>query len=307
MHRLCFMGDWSDPQEGNPAGKFTEWLASGGKDLNVEIELVDVGDPKLRWSDYGIPSAPPSLPVAVFVGRGHGGEGFVIDHWDPEPNEEDLKLLENSPVRQQLQQQLGKKLAVLLYSAAFDTDGQDLEQLLHRVVEKWSRRNELGISLIQLDRTDPRERTLLSFAGIGQAGPAWVGVVFGRGKLMAPPLVGEEITEGRINELINQLIQDCACSKPLPSMGVDLPLAWNDQLSDAVVALPSLVENSQETQAVLPSLATTVSTLKDSPSADLTNTKQPGNPTLLTIALGTLAVSIFVVVGISVVMIWRRR
>jgi len=65
-------------------------------------------------------------------------------------------------------------------------------------------------------------------------GPDWVGVVFGRMKLMAPPLLGAEITVERLNELIGQLTQECSCLRSTQSMGVDMLCPWDERMSAKV-------------------------------------------------------------------------
>lgn len=311
VHRICVIAGSDDVDAEATSSKLSDWLATAGEGLNLELKRIDVEDPNILWGEFGIPSAPPIVPVVVLVGRGHGvGNYFVMNHWEPAPVDEDLKRLVQSPIRQQLQQQLGRRLAVLLYAAGSTTTGST-ERTLSQVVKKWSGQSELGISVLNLDRTDDRERTLLSFAGIDTSGPDWLGVVFGRGKLMAPPLVGNDITEGRIDELIGQLIQQCACSKPLPTMGVDLPLVWNNELDKTLVAISDAVDAAQTgaTETVLPSLATSLSSLEspnlERPVASGNNSRTGSH--LLQVTIGMAILSVTIITGISCIMIWRNR
>jgi hypothetical protein len=238
VHRLCLMAAANDRAAEQIANDISTWLAKDAVDLNVELERVDVNDPAVDWSRYGIPSAPPSTPVVALVGTNHEtGRSFVIDHWQPSPTSDDLQLLTHSPIRSRLQEELGRNLAVLLYAPCSNCDNAAVAAMLQHSADQWRETAELGVCLVEIDRADPAEQLLLRFAGIRPEGPNWVGVVFGRGKLMNPPLVGEEVTQERVEELVNQVLVECACSKPLPSMGVDLPLLWPDDLDDTVVEL----------------------------------------------------------------------
>jgi hypothetical protein len=256
-HQLCVMAHRNDPPARMISEDLIAWLKGPGRDLNLDSVFVDADDPQVVWTDYGIPSAPPQLPVVVLVGHNPGsGKRFVIDHWEPGPNPEELAALLTSPVRRKIHDEVGKSLALMLFSPAIDSDGL-ARTTLNESVAKWSDVETLGITIVELDRSDPRERILLSFAGIRPDGPDWMGMVFGRGKLMSPPLEGEDISKAAIDELIEQVALDCSCSKPVHTLGVDIPLAWNDQSNAEVVYLkkPSLEGDSEKLASLLPSLA----------------------------------------------------
>jgi hypothetical protein len=252
MHRLCVMAESGDPAADEIETRLGGWLDQEAIDLNLELVRVNADDPDVRWSDFGIPSAPPVLPVTVLVGTNREtGVNFVIQHWEPAPTDEELAALAGSPLREQLQRELGRQLAVVLYAPCLDCEDDRVPAMLNLVGREWQdvQGTGLGVSVIEVDRTDPAERLLLSFAGVAPDGPDWVGVVFGRGKLMNPPLIGEEITPAALNGLLEQVLADCSCSKPLPSMGVDLPMVWTAELDDQVVALGAPAEDVG-TQAV---------------------------------------------------------
>ena len=125
-------------------------------------------------------------------------------------------------------------------------------------VESKIENERIGLSVIRLDRSDPDEQLLCRFMGIRPDSPDTLCVAFGRGKLMSPPLIGDEITADNIHTLITQIRQACSCSKPLSTMGVDLPLVWSDAndlniiLMDAEIDLSDLdseVQNMLDAKA----------------------------------------------------------
>jgi hypothetical protein len=257
VHRLCVMADSGDPATAEIADQLADWLDREAPDLNIEVVRVAADDPEVRWSDFGIPSAPPVLPVTVLVGTNREtGVNFVIQHWEPAPADNELAALAASPLRDQLQQELGRQLAVVIYAPCASCDDDRVSTMLSLLQREWQnvQGSELGVSVIEVDRTDPAERLLLSFTGLPPDGPDWVGVVFGRGKLMNPPLIGDEITPAALNGLLDDVLADCSCSKPLPSMGVDLPMVWAPELDDQVVALGMPVEAAEPDSITLTGL-----------------------------------------------------
>jgi len=314
MHRLCVMARGDDSSAQSIADELEGWLKKSGAGLNIELVFIAADDPKVRWSEYGIPSAPHRLPVVVLYGRNNGvRQSFFIEHWEPAPDDDDLAALVNSPVRQQLQEQLGGHLAVLLYAPGRNSDSGKSRDTLDQAVKHWGGDGAMGVSVVQLDRTDERERTLLSFIDLDpNGGDDWVGVVFGRGKLMAPPLQGAEITQPHVTELIKQLEEACSCSKPLTSMGVDIPLIWDERL-DATVVRISEVDATVE-PAELPGMAVAGSSSKATSAsvAERVSEKSAASirswsDSLLVMTLGTIGVLVMAVVGISVAMLRRAN
>ncbi len=299
MHRLCLITATDDEAAQSERDRLTVWLTTDGAGLNIELAHLCADDPEVEWANYGIPSSPPVLPVVALIGKNYGtSENFVIAHWEPTPQDEDLTTVLHSPVRQQLQEMLGKSLAILLYAPGGQRDEDKMLQIFASVQSTWLAKNLPPIQIVELDRHDPREQTLVSFMGLHPDGPAMAGVVFGRGKLMSPPLLGPEITSKRINELVDQIYQDCNCSKPLPSIGVDLPLVWNEELAKTFVPVSDPATKTEDPRlAALPSMGSFAKT-EDSPKATqgsqqppapIVTTSEPGNH-LVTISLVTLGV-----------------
>jgi hypothetical protein len=317
VHQLCVIAQSSDENAAATAGRLGEWIEGPGKGLNLELVRVNAEDPEIDWPSYGIPSVPPELPVVVLVGRNYGnGESFYIQHWQPAPSEQDLAALSDSPVRERIRQEVGQRMAVVLYVPASAGEEESAQPLLERIAEKWSSPGPLGVSVIELDRADPQEQLLLSFAGVGPQGPDWLGVVFGRGKLMGPPLVDENMAEASLDELIEQVTAECSCSKPLPQLGVDIPLVWNEKYDAAEVVLAE-ADTSAELDVPLPGLSAslppdqTASPLER--DQDYNASLSPGdrldssNNTLLATALWTLAVLFVVITTVSICIVWWKK
>ncbi|MFH1068869.1 MAG: hypothetical protein V1794_04530 [Candidatus Glassbacteria bacterium] len=238
VHLLTVMARPGDSQAERIYAGLESWADSLRGELNLEVGFVNADDPAVRWEDYGVPSAPPSLPVVVLTGRPSASTGrsnFVVDHWEPGPAEDDLKLVESSPARERIRELVGRKLAVVVYVPGNDGGSPIGREAVEAVAGRWSERESLGVEVLEVDRGDEAERLLLSFMGVGRDGPDWAGVVFGRGKLM-PPLQGEEITEAALEGQLQILLGDCSCLQNPRALGVDLPLAWEAALDSAVVA-----------------------------------------------------------------------
>lgn len=241
MHLLGVMAAADDPAGEKIYLRLEQWLNDSGQDLNIELNRVDTDDPDTPWEDYGIPSAPPVLPVVVLAGSGSASlrrPNFVVDHWEPGPKNEALEVLKSSPARESIRGEVGHRLAVLVYVPGNDNQDNSAADVIDSVVRTWSEREPLGISVVRVERSDKRERLLLSFMGMRRTGPDWVGVVFGQGKLM-PPLRGQEITEESLNTMLETLLGQCSCLQSPTALGIDIPMDWDEACDESVVALRS--------------------------------------------------------------------
>ncbi len=237
VHRLCIIADAEDSAGEALYDRLDGWFKTSGAALNVELMRVDADDQEVRWDEYGIPSVPPSLPVTVLAGsRYTERRRFFVDYWEPGPTLEDLESMSTSPARDAMRTELVRRVAVLLYIPGTNGDAGSAEQVLDAVVKRWSGEVPLGLSVVRLDRSDERERLLVSFTGVKEQGADWVAVVFGKGKLM-PFLEGPEITEAGLNELIMSLVEECTCLRPPSSLGVDIPMTWDENDDSALVRL----------------------------------------------------------------------
>jgi len=268
------------------------WLQGAGEGLNVALVRVAADGPGVKWSEYGLPSAPPSLPVVVLAGwQSAERRGFYIDHWQPAPTVDDLERLKTSPARQALQRDLVRRLAVLLYVPGAGDQHAGTEAVLQTVVDAWSARESAGVSLVRVERSDPHERLLVSFVGANRARDDWVAVVFGRGKFM-PPLVRADITEAGLNACLETLVGACTCLTSPSLLGVDIPMVWDETLDATVVPLRAGADPNA------PKRLQTV----------LAETRGPRlkGPMLAT-TLWTLGALALLVCGATVVIAWRRR
>ena len=306
VHRLCVIAEADDPEAAEIEERLQTWLRGPAAGLNVRIERVDAHDPETDWNTLGIPSAPPQLPVTVLVGHSNSsGENFVISHWEPAPDDGELERLKSSPLREQLTQKLGRHLAVLLYFGA-DGDSETRAMLRKRATGNVGS-ERLGLGLIELDPADLDDPLLMSFAGIDpQAGNALF-VAFGQGKLMEPPLFGEQITRDEVDNLIEQLCAACSCSKPLPMLGVDLPLVWTPELDSTLVLMDAELEGEFGLASTEEDTETPAS--EDSSSDDLliADRSPAETTTLLGPVLWTLTALVVIVGGASVLVLRGSR
>ncbi len=260
IHRLCVIGKTADDSAARQIhDKLATWLDSTRGGLNLELFYLAAEDSDVRWQEYGIPSAPRSLPVVTLVGRrALERKSWVIDHWEPAPNSEDLERLRTSPAREAIRRQIGRRLAVLLYVPSTDRKSGMAERVIDAVVKTWARKEALGLSVVRVDRLDERERLLLSFSGVQASGPDWLAVVFGRGKFM-PPLEGQNITEAELNAMLELLTGECACLGSPGTLGVDIPMMWDKALDQAVIRLRMPISISEAVSDPLGSAETDAS------------------------------------------------
>jgi hypothetical protein len=296
LHALCVIGrSETDIAARQIYDRLAEWLELSAAGINLEPLYLSGDDPDTRWEEFGMPSAPGSMPVVALVGRrAMPRRSWVMDHWEPAPTDEDLAHLKTSTAREAMRGLLGRKLAVLLYIPGTGPSAGAAEGTLDAAVQAWENKKEewLGLSVVQVDRADQRERLLLKFTGVKPAGPDWVAVVFGRGKFM-PPLEGDAITEARLNEQLEQLIEACTCMRPPASMGVDIPMIWTQALDDTVVRL-----QTEEDVSAVPAEADVLPPTATTESA-------PEGPIVARI-LWTFGGLLAVVLLVTAALLWRR-
>jgi len=292
VHRLCVISDGWDTQSQALFSRLEKWLAESGANLNVELVRLDGRDENVQWPDYGIPSAPLDLPVVMLAGYDRANRrSFVITHWEPGPSDKDLDALTSSPAREAIKREVVKHWAVVLYATGAGGEAGGGEAVIEAVANDWVQKHAPGLSVVRLDRTDPRERLLASFIGLPRSGPDWVGIVFGRGKLMAPPLEGREITEEALEKLLSQLIEICSCLRPPTMMGVDIPMLWEPALDESVVSLLPPAGAGVAAGAIAP----------ETPSL------RPAGHAMLAATLSALGLSALVVFGATLALVRRER
>ncbi len=250
IHRLCVIAESTDQQAWEIYDKLESWFLQNGEALNIDLYKVEGDSQNIPWNEYGIPSAPPSMPVVVLSGY-HRVENrtFFIHHWKPLPDEKSMKAIQTSPVRELLRNELGKKLAIFLYVPG--TSGKSVEKLevIVKVIDRWNRKNALDISMLSIQRNNEQEKLLLAFMGIQDEGPEWVGIVFGKGTLMFPPLRGDEITEYNLEQQLEILLLNCSCLRSASSLGVNIPMIWNQEQTKNVI--PTVAKSEDKNNPVL--------------------------------------------------------
>lgn len=310
MHRLCIFANESDEQAAEIQERLARWMESDGKNMNIRLERVNADDPAADWKSYGIPSAPPKLPAVALIGEfPRPKRAFVIDHWEPAPADEELAVLRTSPVREAAASAAVDNWAVILYSASSGGASEAHDTAVANVVKSWNETRPPGVELIRFDRNDPRERILCRFAGITTATPDWVGVVFARGKLMAPPLYGDEITEAAVNELLERLPVPCTCLQDSLTYGLDMPIDWAPAL-DVKLAAAAPVQEYFE-QALPGSVQAIGSSLPNQAPAPAPVASGPALPKhdqhVMGMAIAALTVAASVIIGSAIVVMFRAR
>ncbi len=237
-HRLCVMGNKGDAEADAIYTRLNQWYQANKEGFNLRVERVNADDPEIRWERYGLPSAPPSFPVTVLVGISlFLQQSFLIEHWEPAPEDNALAALRATPSLEAAKQHLVDVWAVLLYARGTGDGAGKGQAVLANLVKRWETEHAPGVHLVLLERADPREKILCSFAGIKPEGPDWAGILFGRGRLMGPPLQGADITEENADRLLKNLTVPCTCLQESIALGIDVPLVWEPRLDEKFASL----------------------------------------------------------------------
>lgn len=313
VHRLCVI-TWSDDPRGKQVhDSYARWFAENGEGLNVELApLVAADDPEIDWpNQFGIPFAPTRqqpMPAVVLVGRrGSDDSNFVIAGWHPPPAVDELVTLRTSPARQAIRDEALRRIAVVLYVPGTDEHSGQVQPIIDSVVRTWSAKEPAGIGVVRVDRSDERERLLLSFCAVPPSGPDWLAVVFGRGKFLSTPdgkaLEGERITEDQIDALIDAVMADCTCSRPARSLGVDVPMVWDESFDERVVWLYDEGDVTAAIRQDAPADADGQTPSAHDPAFD----PAPTATTSLRTTTWTLAGLALIVSMAAVILLWGKR
>ena len=236
-HRLCYFFAEGEPAAEETYLRIEAWFRANGDRLNVHPEQVNTSDPEVRWSDYGMTGPPPQLPVTALVGSSMlFRHPFVIDHWEPAPSNEELDQLFHAPSMEKAKERLVDIWGVVLY-AVQDTAQAQAGAWIEAAVKEWGDSHEPGLAFLRVDPEDPGERLFTALAELGPEAPECAAVVFGRGRLMAPLLRGEELTKENLYRLLDQLTVPCTCLADSTVMGLDLPVRWEEALDIRFAAL----------------------------------------------------------------------
>jgi hypothetical protein len=244
MHRLVFFSQGAAPADDSLYAPVEAWFADHkDRNLNLRIERINGEAPGISWEEFGMPAAPPVLPVTVLAGTSRLiSRPFVITHWDPAPESADLDLFFASPSLKKAKETIVDEWAVVLYAPADGSRREELETALHA----WSEANPPGVSMAEIDRSDPAEKLFRAVANIQEETPDTAGVLFGKCKLMAPLLKGEEINQDNIHGLLGRLAEPCTCMEDAIGLGLDLPVFWEPELDRRFAELETAARGYRE-------------------------------------------------------------
>jgi hypothetical protein len=295
VHRLCVFSHAGDASADAAFQRLEAWRKESA-DFNVTLERVNADDAAVDWTTYGIPSAPPQLPVTALIAEFPPGRAFVIDHWEPAPEAEALQALQDSPARQQIKDGLINAWAVILYAPG--SARQTIDPMIESVSRKWAETQSPGLAVVRFDPADPHERVLRGFTG-AKPSEDWLGVIYGRGRLLAPPMRGPEISEAGLNGLLEGLAAKCTCLQDSLKLGLDIPMAWPADLTSKVLGTTAPQGYTE--------ISLDASPEKEEPAAALAAEIPDESAHVLVTALVPLAVAGLVVGVVIAVMLFRRN
>ncbi len=294
LYMLAVFGPEKDGKTDTIAADLEKWLLPQSDLLNIRIERVHTDSPEVDWKRYGLKKSPELLPTVALIGRfSLLQESYCLKQWHPKPASEALERLGTSPALEAAKEHLVHVWGVLLFSPSPDEPDPAVKATLEAVEKRWDKEHAPGIRMVTLDRTDPKEAILCKLAGLDEDSLDWVCVLFGRGKLLLPPLEGEDISAQRLEQLLNQLTVPCTCIQDTTTTGLDLPLRWEKTLDERFALLEKAAGGYQEL-----SLGNQIDTKIDQLFPESSSAKQRIRfllalvPTFL-LALGAIGITLF--------------
>ncbi len=235
MFRLNVIAPRGDAQGDALYAMVEDRLRGCNGTLNIAPTRIEPGA-ATRWDDYGLDGPPAHFPAATLTGEVRGLRQLLFaGQWNAGLSAEDVAALLDSPLRTRLAEAVLHAWAVLLYSPGPNSP-PERAAIFDRVAKRWAIEQSPGVTLVTFDRNDPRERTLRAFAGLDNDMPDWLGIVFGKGKLLLPPLLGDKLTENGINEQLKRLAVQCTCIEETTVRSVSVPMRWDAALDKQIPA-----------------------------------------------------------------------
>ncbi len=206
------------------------WIEEQGGDLNVQLEHVLPEDAMYLKMRYGVTEPLVEMPATFFSGR-HPTESraVVLTQWTPAPDVSVLEGLHANTTLAQIARDTPEFWAALVYARGTGAPRRDA---VENVVAQWRTHHGPGVALHELDRHDPDNALLCAVADIAADGEDWVGVVFGRGRLLLPALQGDAITARKLDRLLSGLQDFSTCPLHTAAMGIDLPMRWDETYTE---------------------------------------------------------------------------
>ncbi len=211
------------------------WLDDAGAGLNLHAEHILPEDAMYLRMRYGVSEAPSETPVTVFSGR-HPAEPRPIPflEWTPAPELSLLEDLKTNATLAAVSRDALAHWAVIVYARGAGVERRDA---IDAVVAQWRRNHAPGVVVHELDRRAPENAFLCAVAGINEDGEDWAGIVFSRGRLLLPTLVGDAISERELDRLLNRLMVPCTCLQQATTFGFDLPMFWEEDYAQRYINL----------------------------------------------------------------------
>jgi len=235
VHRLCYFMRAGD----DGYGAVEKALEGAGPHLNIVPDKVDCGA-LIDWPMYGFAEPPAGTPFVGLVGPSPcTRQPVVFMQWPAAPDAAACAALRTSPLREAIKAAVIDYWAAIVYAPAGDDKSTAIHPEIQAVAAVWNAQRSPGLTVLRLDRRDPSERVFCAFAGIEPDGPAWAGIVYGRGKLMTSPLQGDGITRAALDAMLRRLPMACTCLQDAVSFGIDMPMAWEPEWDAKVLAAAS--------------------------------------------------------------------
>jgi len=227
LFQLAVIAPRNDARGDAIFGRVEEAFRAAGDMLNVLPSRIE-SDDETAWNAYGLDGPPARFPVITLTGRVRGIDRVLfVAQWDGDLPADDIAAIVDSPLRARLAEAVLNAWAVLLYSPG--PNASDRAELFDPVAKRWAAEQSPGIAVLTLDRSDPHERLLCAFAGLEPGMPDWLGIVYGKGKLLLPPLLGDKITGDEINAQLQRLSVQCTCVEDAEVRSVSVPMRWEPE------------------------------------------------------------------------------
>lgn len=220
-------------------------------DANIEVEIVNLDEqpdhPAMTYYNFW---KSDSLPIAIIVSAEAQSMLLPLSSSRKQFKEAVWSMLEktiSSPVRAEIIKNIIKAYAVVLFihgennaknKAALEKVVRAIEEI-SKIMKQMPKPIDAPPKLIEItQKSVSEEKILLWSLGLSEKGgeEPLVAILYGRGRRMGPLMIGEQITENTIFNLLSLVGADCECGLDRSWMlGMRIPLRWSSKVQTELV------------------------------------------------------------------------
>lgn len=263
IYRLQYVFESETPAEKKYVKKMRDYIDEELPEVNIEfdtfaLDTLPARDQKAIRED----KKNPPMPFTMLF---YGQEPAPWRTWKRKVTTDELKELSFSDTKTKLNKNLVDNYCVLLLAKGTDEKATACARAeLAKFVKEGKMPVAPGGFGAEADPNGPKAKYVvmemtreaikkeLPFAAVVsgrkkfEESEPWLGVIFGKGKMMDEVLVGKDIVSNNIYGSLAILEQSCSCSVDIQTFTTDLIMKWTEEQDERIIKIVSPEEEGDD-------------------------------------------------------------